>query len=50
MNKEELFFIKEALHLLAEKAHLDNYCDSDFDTIAQLEKDFTNTYYLEIGA
>ena len=45
MNEKELFIIREALTLLAEKTQADRDNFNDFDTIAKLEKDFTIAYY-----
>lgn len=54
MTPQELFIIKESLHLLASKAHQDlingDLLAGDyFDAIAQLEQQFTNAYYSSKG-
>lgn len=44
-NTNELFIIKSALHLLAEKTQLEGDLFGDFDTIADLEKSLVTAYY-----
>jgi hypothetical protein len=45
MTEKQLFIIREALSLLAEKTQADRDNFGDFDTIAKLENDFTIAYY-----
>lgn len=46
MTINELFLIKSALHLLAEKNQLEGDIFGDFNAIADLEKTFSIAYYL----
>lgn len=48
-STEQLFIIKSALHLLAEKTQLEGDLFGDFDTIAELEKSFVIAYYSAKG-
>lgn len=55
MTAQELFIIKSALHLLAEKNHQellngDVVAGNDFDAIAELEKSFVIAYQEKVGA
>jgi hypothetical protein len=55
MTAQELFIIKSALHLLAEKNHQemlngDTLASRDFDAIATLEKSFVIAYQEKVGA
>lgn len=54
MTAQELFIIKSALHLLAEKTHQellngDAFASRDFDAIADLERTFVIAYYSAKG-
>ncbi len=49
-STDELFIIKSALHLLAEKTQIEGDIFGDFDTIAELEKSFVIAYYEKVGA
>ena len=48
-STDELFIIKSALHLLAEKTQLEGDLFGDFDTVAELEKSFVTAYYSAKG-
>lgn len=55
MTAQELFIIKSALHLLAEKNHQellngDVVASRDFDAIAELERAFVVAYQEKVGA
>ena len=50
MTAQELFIIKTALHLLAEKTQAEGDLFNDFDAIAELEKTFVITYNEKVGA
>jgi len=55
MTARELFIIKSALHLLAEKNHQellngDTLASRDFDAIATLEKSFVIAYQEKVSA
>ena len=49
LSAYEIFTIREALTLLAEKTLAGGDSFDEIKTIAKLEKDFTNAYYLMKG-
>lgn len=50
MTANELFLIKSALHLLAEKNQIEGDVFGEFDAIAALERAFVIAYQEKVGA